>query len=924
MGALTYVPVPGVDPYNALDAIEFDNRLFVLSNTSLQRLSVSEDSWDLNLPITYNYVYPQTLFKHNGKLYLCNNQESEILFKLRDDYSAVDQITNYTQYWATGRPCSYNGELYVSLFDENDWVNTFFARYNEGLGDWETLFKLVDGAMRRCSVLANFNGYIYVNLEYYGLYKVDPTLLTSQYVGPYLYSLSGSYTVFNNSLYLTAYGNVYKISSDDTVTSFYDQYELYDKMTIFDNKLYIGYNQQYSGALYVLNSDESGLENALPDTYLEGISAMAVVGNNFYIYPRDTDGNTFKYVTIIILNYGSDSVGGFAPLEVNFFVDVSSDFPIESVLWDFGDGNTSTELNPSHIYNDSGTYDVNVYVSNGVDSASTYIGSIYALGVYDSTPLYIHNIQELQDIGDNSFSNCILANDIDASDTITWNSGEGFLPLQQFHGILDGAGYKITNLYINRPAEYNVGIFRDSVGSIFRDLTLENFYISSGSYAGVICSNANFMQMYNCHGTGTVYVPNGGYDVGGLVGYAYGSGIDGSLKIHGCSITVSIEINGGNDVGGIVGYTGGGVELKDCSANVILINTSTDNMSYVGGIAGNVSQGSLENCTAIVDFTTYLNDGGGLVGYHYDGSIINCSTSGNIHSTIEGECYYTAGIVGYQMGAVGDVISDCHSSVNITYQSTGGQVTSCGILAGYLNMGQGSIERCYTSGNIYISLPYGYHSNIGSFIGYVSSIDSITDCYTTGNLNIISDYTAYCGGFFGYMYGGGFVSGCHSQGGVQITSTFAPEYVGGFCGYSGFTVENSFAKGNVYCTAQASYIGGFFGYYSGGYGDIRRCYALGDVTGGVQVGGFSGYMYISGYNIYESFSTGSVTGDSQTVGGFSGYLYGNAVDCYAIGDVTSNCITKQAQGIVGGFVGELSIPGSSLLRCYSKGKVSLV
>ncbi len=922
MGTLSYVPVPGVDPDYAPDAIDFENRLYVLSNTSLQRLSLAEDSWELNLPISY---YPQTLFKHNDKLYLCNNSESEILFKLKDDYTAVEQITNYTHFWATGRPCSYNGELYVSLFDENDPGNTFFARYNEGLGDWETLFKLIDGAMYTCSVLANFNGYIYVNFEYYGLYKVDPTLLTSQYVGPSLYSLSGSYMVFNNSLYLTAYGNVYKISSDDTVTSFYDRYELYDKMVTFNNKLYIGYNEQYSnGALYVLNSDESGLENALPGTYLEGISAMAVVGNNFYIYPWYTNGYTFKYVTIVILNYGSDSVGGFAPLEVNFFVDVSSDFPIESVLWDFGDGNTSTELNPSHIYNDLGTYDVNVYVSNGVDSVSTYIGSI---GVYDSTPLYIHNIQELQDVGDNSFSNCILANDIDASETITWNSGEGFLPLQQFHGNLDGAGYKITNLYINRPTEYNVGIFRDSVGSIFRDLTLENFYISANSYIGVICSNANYMQMYNCHGTGIINVPNGGYDIGGLIGYAYGSGVDGSLKIHECSVTVSMETYGGYDFGGIIGYTGGGVELKDCSANFTLINTSSDNMSTVGGIVGNINQCDIENCTATVNFTTYLSHGGGIAGRISDGSITNCSTSGDFQSTIEGSCYNTGGLVGYIGGSNGEMVSFCHSSVSMTYQSTGGQLGYCGLLIGYISISQGIVENCYTTGNISANLPNGYNSDLGLFIGNASSINRITNCYSTGDLTITSSFIGYCGGFLGNMVGDMIVSGCHSEGDVQVTAEFSSGYVGGFCGYSGFSVENSFAKGNVQCTAQISdpyYTGGFFGYYNGGYGDIRRCYALGDISGGFQVGGFSGSMTISGYNIYESFSTGSVTGYGQAVGGFSGYLSGNAVDCYSLGDATNNCITAQQSGIVGGFVGELDSINCNLLRCYSKGKVSLV
>lgn len=918
MGTLSYVPAPAVDSYYA---IEFESRLFVLSNTSLQRLSVSEDSWDLNLPITYNYVYPNTIFKHNGNLYLCNNNESEILFKLRDDYTAVEQITNYTQYWATGRPCSYNGELYVSLIDYNNPNNTFFAIYNESLGDWQTLFKLVDGYEYICSVIANFNGYIYVNFESYGLYKVDPTLLTTQYIGPPLVSLSGSYEVYNNSLYLTAYGNVYKISSDDTVTSFYAQYQSYDKMAIFNNKLYIGYNQQYYGALYILNSDESGLENVLPDNYFDGISAMAVVDNNFYIYPWYQDGKTFKYISIVVSSYGSDSVGGFAPLEVNFFAEVSSDFPIESVLWDFGDGDTSTESNPSHTYNDLGTYDVNFYVSNGVYNVTVDIGTI---GVYDSAPLYIHNIQELQDIGNGSFRNCVIANDIDASETITWNSGEGFLPIQQFHGNLNGAGYKITNLYINRPTEDYIGIFRDSVGSTFRDLTLENFYISGVSHVGVICADANYMKMYNCHSTGIIYIPNGGYDIGGLVGYAYGSGVSGSLIIQGCSVTISLEINGGTDIGGIVGYSGGGVELKDCSANITIINTSLSSVYSVGGIVGNIYQGTLENCTAIVDILSHLISGGGIVGYFSNGSIKNCCTSGNLYSNTDGYSYNIGGVVGSFNGGSEHVISDCNSSVDI---SANGSIYSHGGLVGYCSLFGGSVERCYTTGKITVNIPDRTITNVGSFIGYVSSTGSITDCYSTGDVIITSDVALYCGGFLGNM-GGGFIRGCHSEGDVQVISTSYSGYIGGFCGYSGFVVEDSFTKGNVKSVSQnfnSNYTGGFFGYYSSSPGgDIKRCYALGDIISEYEVGGFSGYMSISDYTINESFSTGSVTGDGSYVGGFSGYLYGNTVDCYAIGDVTCYCITKQTQGIVGGFVGELSSTQSSLLRCYSKGRVSLV
>lgn len=47
------------------------------------------------------------------------------------------------------------------------------------------------------------------------------------------------------------------------------------------------------------------------------------------------------------------------------FTDLSSGFGITSWVWDFGDGETSTERNPKHTYLKEGTYQVSLTVSNG-------------------------------------------------------------------------------------------------------------------------------------------------------------------------------------------------------------------------------------------------------------------------------------------------------------------------------------------------------------------------------------------------------------------------------------------------------------------------------------------------------------------------------------------------------------------------------
>ncbi|MBN4065997.1 PKD domain-containing protein, partial [Candidatus Amoebophilus asiaticus] len=54
--------------------------------------------------------------------------------------------------------------------------------------------------------------------------------------------------------------------------------------------------------------------------------------------------------------------GGCSPLTVNFFDD--SSFEPTSWLWNFGDGDTSMQQNPSHTYTSAGTYTVSLTCSN--------------------------------------------------------------------------------------------------------------------------------------------------------------------------------------------------------------------------------------------------------------------------------------------------------------------------------------------------------------------------------------------------------------------------------------------------------------------------------------------------------------------------------------------------------------------------------
>ncbi|MEZ5335295.1 MAG: PKD domain-containing protein [Methanolobus sp.] len=76
-----------------------------------------------------------------------------------------------------------------------------------------------------------------------------------------------------------------------------------------------------------------------------------------------------------VANFTSDVSLGATPLTVEF-TDLSTNSP-DSWLWDFGDGNTSSSQNPTHVYVTPGTYNVSLNATNaGGSNVSTRLSYI--------------------------------------------------------------------------------------------------------------------------------------------------------------------------------------------------------------------------------------------------------------------------------------------------------------------------------------------------------------------------------------------------------------------------------------------------------------------------------------------------------------------------------------------------------------------
>jgi len=224
----------------------------------------------------------------------------------------------------------------------------------------------------------------------------------------------------------------------------------------------------------------------------------------------------------------------------------------------------------------------------------------------------ISSVEELQRIGNDPAypldGSYWLTQDIDATGTALWNDVgtgigdlEGFKPIgdiggwdndaqswtnsQPFTGTLDGNGFVIRGLAINRPDQVGVGLF----SSLAASATVRNVRLTETAVSGF-------------------------YPVGGLAGLNSGTMI-------GCSSTGTVT--GVAYVGGLAGRVEAGT-LRRCH----VAGAVSADMFSVGGLVGDLESGTLSACyaTADVDGDTAV---GGLVGSAF-GLVDMCYAAGSV------------------------------------------------------------------------------------------------------------------------------------------------------------------------------------------------------------------------------------------------------------------------------------------------------
>ncbi|WP_255192650.1 GLUG motif-containing protein [Natronobeatus ordinarius] len=552
-------------------------------------------------------------------------------------------------------------------------------------------------------------------------------------------------------------------------------------------------------------------------------------------------------------------------------------------------------------------------------------------------PYVITDATELQGIASEPDAHYELGDDVDASDV---GGSGGFEPIEAFAGHLDGNGYEITGLTIDRPEENDVGLFADTEASatIERVRLVDVEIVGNNTTAGLAGSNAGTIERSFVSGTVESESGSSFADVGGLVAENNGT-ITESFS------TADVTAEEAGRVGGFVGrnretiedaYATGDVVGDDDVGGFVGNNSGTIETSYATGIVGGPDVGGFagssdtevdcywdEEASGLAftagDATGLSTDEmqgadgtDNLTGFDFDSTWETVAGEYPVLAaiddadqlavrpderraalpTLEGdgsaEDPYVVTAVDHLQAMATDRIAFYELEADV---EAGGGFEPIEAFAGHLD-GNG-----YEITGLTIDRPE--ENDVGLFADTVMSATiervRLVDVEVVGNST-----TAGLVGSNGGTIERSFVSGTVES---ESGSSFAD--VGGLIARNNGTITESFSTADV-TAEEAGRVGGFVGRNRE---TIEDAYATGDVVGDDDVGGFVGNN--SG-TIETSYATGIVGGPD--VGGFAGNS-DTEVDCYwdeaasglaftagdATGRTTDEMQGEDAESLLAGF-----------------------
>ncbi|WP_044412883.1 two-partner secretion domain-containing protein, partial [Thiomicrospira microaerophila] len=661
------------------------------------------------------------------------------------------------------------------------------------------------------------------------------------------------------------------------------------------------------GLTLVAHSDASNrfvVDEAAPDDTSSGISATALLN-------RLEDSQ----VVLRVLN----SNGSFE----NSAMDINQD-----IVWS---ANNALRLHSDHRIN------VNALIANNSDDGGVYIQSVNnnnSLLFGENGIVEVYNLHQLQRINQTLKGKFRLGQDIDATETANWNNNQGWMPIgdngDRFQGTFDGQGYTLSNLFINRPDTYNVGLFGvvSNSGAEIKNLGLVNVDITGLEGVGAITGrNLASSQIQNVFSTGVV---KGTWTLGGLVGLNEGT----ISKAYSNARVDGVE----NTIGGLVG--------SNSDTGVI------SNVYSSGAVSGGGFIGGLLGTNAGVISSAYTTASVSSPDPKYVGGLVGISNGTINHS------FWDIGATGLttSAGGEGKTASEMRTSTTFTNAGWSTEVWS------FTEAGQGAAVEGYEFGG---GLPYltaltrkeDQDNPITLFAGGWGDADdkgayTITNWNQLQNINLVvgegfdfalsNDLTTSTDGYAEQVKNGDTLA--NNGAGWNPIGEFSNRFSGSFDGQgntlSNLTInrssENNIGLFGFVENATISNIGLDGGSINGNgqtgalignaqnNTQVIQTYSTLNVEGAGFTGGLVGFLANS--TIVNSYATGDVTASGNSIGGLVGYLEDSTItNSYAAGDVVAGhgnfwVMPSYAGGLVGySFTDYKDI---ELTNVYATGKVT--
>jgi hypothetical protein len=337
--------------------------------------------------------------------------------------------------------------------------------------------------------------------------------------------------------------------------------------------------------------------------------------------------------------------------------------------------------------------------------------------------------------------------------------GKGWQPIgaegNAFKGEFDGNGHTISDLFIDRPDEEEVGLFGRIQEGVIENVGLVSVDVTGKKY------------------------------VGALVGYSWKGTVDSDIRPPGSNTYSRGSVTGEENVGGLVGNNyDGTVNQCESSVEVFLASSAPDEDRWrTGGLVG-LNSGTVLHC----DYNGVVNGDrqvGGLVGLNEDlvtivGHVEDCGGEYSVNGNLE-----VGGVAGRNMGdirrssftgevngiMIGDGLVALNEGFNVNAYSPDTEIPGS-YVGGVVGVNEGTVEDCSAEATVE---GYQYVGGLaGANDGTVE--DCSADSKVTGESNV--------GGLVGAN--GGTLDNCSSSGDVT-----GDVDVGRLVGYNTGTVSNS-------------------------------------------------------------------------------------------------------------------------------------